>query len=340
MTGSRVARTAPRPEVAGAAPLAILVSVLVAYIGGAALGAAAVSAFGGPARGDGGADGDRGGARRRDRGLTAARSGGPSSETGPRSGFAHGVKREHGPFAATKGSVHAAADRERHGRDPPDRRHRRAPRGCRRPHRRRRRARQPCDRGGPDARGGRSGRRGPRRPRLPRFGDRPAPRRADASTAGVDERGRVSFQLEAQPAVRIGRRLRHRRWYPRHSTRASGGIGRRAGFRCLCPKGCGGSSPPSPTNHRLTEVPNGTRSTRRQGGCSAVRVSALAGPESHVERPCTATLANWGSRRRCSGVTDNVSSRDRDSLGIAWAAACRFAPQVCVAGSLPHGHGS
>ncbi len=46
MTGSRVARTAPRPEVAGAAPLAILVSVLVAYIGGAALGAAAVSALG------------------------------------------------------------------------------------------------------------------------------------------------------------------------------------------------------------------------------------------------------------------------------------------------------
>ena len=29
--------------------------------------------------------------------------------------------------------------------------------------------------------------------------------------------------------------------------RASGGIGRRAGFRCLCPQGRGGSSPPSPT---------------------------------------------------------------------------------------------
>jgi hypothetical protein len=29
---------------------------------------------------------------------------------------------------------------------------------------------------------------------------------------------------------------------------ASGGIGRRAGFRFLCPQGCGGSSPPSPTN--------------------------------------------------------------------------------------------
>src|SRR3954470_18769137 len=38
--------------------------------------------------------------------------------------------------------------------------------------------------------------------------------------------------------------------YPLHSTRASGGIGRRAGFRCLCPKGCGGSSPPSPTGRQ------------------------------------------------------------------------------------------
>src|ERR1700735_3653913 len=34
-------------------------------------------------------------------------------------------------------------------------------------------------------------------------------------------------------------------------TRASGGIGRRAGFRFLCPKGCGGSSPPSPTNQPI-----------------------------------------------------------------------------------------
>src|SRR4029079_16570825 len=32
--------------------------------------------------------------------------------------------------------------------------------------------------------------------------------------------------------------------------RASGGIGRRAGFRCLCPQGRGGSSPPSPTPGR------------------------------------------------------------------------------------------
>lgn len=31
-------------------------------------------------------------------------------------------------------------------------------------------------------------------------------------------------------------------------TRASGGIGRRAGFRCQCPKGRGGSTPPSRTD--------------------------------------------------------------------------------------------
>src|SRR5581483_2873408 len=35
-------------------------------------------------------------------------------------------------------------------------------------------------------------------------------------------------------------------------TRASGGIGRRAGFRFLCPQGRGGSSPPSPT--RFSQV--------------------------------------------------------------------------------------
>src|SRR6476620_10636433 len=42
------------------------------------------------------------------------------------------------------------------------------------------------------------------------------------------------------------------------ATRASGGIGRRAGFRFLCPKGCEGSSPSSRTTHaavhRFTEV--------------------------------------------------------------------------------------
>src|SRR5690625_7580574 len=34
------------------------------------------------------------------------------------------------------------------------------------------------------------------------------------------------------------------------ATRASGGIGRRAGFRCQCPQGRGGSTPPSRTSER------------------------------------------------------------------------------------------
>ena len=56
-----------------------------------------------------------------------------------------------------------------------------------------------ADRGGPDARGGRSGRPGPRRPR---FLDSVIVPLLDGQTldAGVDEHGRVSFQLEAQPA--------------------------------------------------------------------------------------------------------------------------------------------
>jgi hypothetical protein len=43
---------------------------------------------------------------------------------------------------------------------------------------------------------------------------------------------------------------RRRRDYCWPVTRASGGIGRRAGFRFLCPKGCAGSSPASPTTSR------------------------------------------------------------------------------------------
>jgi hypothetical protein len=41
--------------------------------------------------------------------------------------------------------------------------------------------------------------------------------------------------------------------YHRRTARASGGIGRRAGFRFLCPKGRGGSTPPSPTTCDLVE---------------------------------------------------------------------------------------
>src|SRR6201999_1769531 len=45
----------------------------------------------------------------------------------------------------------------------------------------------------------------------------------------------------------VPRRRRARHWYAAALTRARGGIGRRAGFRFLCPQGRGGSSPPSRT---------------------------------------------------------------------------------------------
>src|SRR5690606_34638623 len=47
----------------------------------------------------------------------------------------------------------------------------------------------------------------------------------------------------------------------RRIARASGGIGRRAGFRCQCPQGRGGSSPPSRT--RRGEAPGRTMSSGR-----------------------------------------------------------------------------
>ena len=43
---------------------------------------------------------------------------------------------------------------------------------------------------------------------------------------------------------------------PSIDTRASGGIGRRAGFRCLCPSGCEGSSPSSRTLINKAKVSN------------------------------------------------------------------------------------
>src|SRR5918993_1266945 len=48
------------------------------------------------------------------------------------------------------------------------------------------------------------------------------------------------------PTYGLGRRIDRALRSP-SPTRASGGIGRRAGFRCQCPKGRGGSTPPSRT---------------------------------------------------------------------------------------------
>lgn len=47
------------------------------------------------------------------------------------------------------------------------------------------------------------------------------------------------------------------------AARASGGIGRRAGFRCQCPKGRGGSTPPSRTIGGLLQSPRLCRAVSR-----------------------------------------------------------------------------
>jgi hypothetical protein len=64
---------------------------------------------------------------------------------------------------------------------------------------------------------------------------------------------------------------------------ASGGIGRRAGFRFLCPKGCGGSSPPSPTQGGLdygaltsTEPHRNEYRPRQSGSVADLVIAAIA----------------------------------------------------------------
>src|SRR4051812_34787325 len=89
----------------------------------------------------------------------------------------------------------------------------------------------------------------------------------------------AAAQTEGKPrGVATTGSFRRAPWrYPLHSTRASGGIGRRAGFRCLCPKGCGGSSPPSPTITAVTRLPT---SAGRGGDGDQVRSCCSAGRRS------------------------------------------------------------
>ena len=89
------------------------------------------------------------------------------------------------------------------------------------------------------------------------------------------------------------------RWPPGHRlmgldyavsrTRASGGIGRRAGFRFLCPKGCGGSSPPSPTLRwaRVHFDAAAATSCRTPGSCApaVLAQSGRGDPWSGAGRP-------------------------------------------------------
>src|SRR6478752_5658187 len=92
-----------------------------------------------------------------------------------------------------------------------------------------------------------------------------------------------------------------RRWYAAAFTRASGGIGRRAGFRFLCPQGRGGSSPPSPTPFDLRfyvrEVPhpvvapadcNPIATLRTAGRCDTGRHEPASD-----DPPSAATTLGW-----------------------------------------------
>ena len=98
-------------------------------------------------------------------------------------------------------------------------------------------------------------------------------------------------------------------WYHLPPARASGGIGRRAGFRCLCPKGCGGSSPPSPTT---THRADATCAARRAGRGSHGLAGSGPIPSSPASSP--STPASWGpmlSRAPGSGLGEAVELESR-----------------------------
>ena len=118
---------------------------------------------------------------------------------------------------------------------------------------------------------------------------------------GCDRTMAVSRLAPGRPERRAGRRRGSASLIV--STRASGGIGRRAGFRFLCPKGCGGSSPPSPTpRSRRPEAswldPNnrpargakwGARVSRR-GHVTRVRLTGALRTPDHQRQPRTRWL--------------------------------------------------
>ena len=77
--------------------------------------------------------------------------------------------------------------------------------------------------------------------------------------------------------------------YPRNASRASGGIGRRARFRSVCPKGRGGSTPPSRTKrcprkwapdvHEFVGKKTGPPGFRRAFSLFSTRASTRPAPE-------------------------------------------------------------
>lgn len=100
--------------------------------------------------------------------------------------------------------------------------------------------------------------------------------------------------------------------------RRSGGIGRRASLRGWCPKGCGGSSPPSDTTQW-------EESHRAGFSGSTVELTAPASPFPTVPGAPTsrAGRACLASRRRCCSDETSRPRRQRASTGESAALATR-----------------
>ena len=98
---------------------------------------------------------------------------------------------------------------------------------------------------------------------------------------------------------------------PFRSPRASGGIGRRAGFRFLCPKGRGGSTPPSPTDSGLFH------SHPQPGSNVGLVISALVGLDPVEEPLIDHRPAQRGDRRdQRVGLEGSVPGRSPRQASI------------------------
>ena len=142
-------------------------------------------------------------------------------------------------------------------------------------------------------------------PARPRRSSRPSvrPRRARSSPSGGTARRRPSAAPTTTPDPMVAGRVGARYLF-RLVTRASGGIGRRAGFRCQCPLGRGGSSPPSPTTPPPTTL----------GGCP----TSGPAPPSASSPSWVATLPNRGGAGPSSGSSRPAASCCGPRHGPCW----------------------
>ena len=110
-------------------------------------------------------------------------------------------------------------------------------------------------------------------------------------------------------------------WHPRCLACASGGIGRRAGFRCQCLHGRGGSSPPSRTERRRPRIHPGPSSL--SGGAGGL---ATCAGWAHAARGAAGTtnageaMPACDSRVKARGLITAFMGRGRPPTRDAWAA--------------------